>query len=504
MKKIAILVALVMLATSGAIAFLHVTPISIEPAQIVDQSLSNNPNGYMSLYASGGWFNASGNNIGNVKYTLEPVQGTYQYNNEPYIASSIMSTGLSSNFALVLNGNITIYAQAETTSSTGVVFTINFYTNVTINNNNVLYYHTVYNYNFPVTLYSGTVTQAFSLQLVPTTSLTGVFNNIATFTVTGVTSANPMGGWGPAFVGEFQSVKSTTDREVFVLPGTATLKQPQTPIEQGTPEEIYYSTGFAPTNGNTGTAYALEIFGSPAYNGGALITKIYLGQNIGNGEYTFNVPSNAFVQSTIPNANQFSVWLLDVNVGSFPLIEKQFFSIDNYSYEPPVPTITITNAPSNGQYYTGQTVDVTIHTTPNNITNAKISYVDIWVYSSTSTSAGAEYIIQDRAFDVTNNVAKFSFVVPDNPQSLYIQAESVDIYGRASKMVTYSISSYDIHTTHAPNISLIFEEIAFIVAMIGGFIAILFLAPTDMVSKLIIGIAWAASVGILMWAWVFA
>ena len=501
MKKIAILVALVMLATSGAIAFLHVTPISIEPAQIVDQSLSNKPNGYMSLYASGGWFNESGANIGHVTYTIEPVQGTYQYNNEPYIASSIMSTGLSSNFALVLNGNITINAHISLNSATII---LNFYTNMTVLNNNLLYYHTVYKYNIPATALSSDVVQSFSLQLVPTTSLTGAYNNIGTFTVTGKTSANPMGGWGGYGVGEFQSVKSTTYREVFVLPGTATLKQPQTPIKQGTPEEIYYSTGFAPTNGNSGTAYALEIFGSPAYNGGALITKIYIGQNIGNGEYTFNVPSNAFVQSSIPNANQFSVWLLDVNVGSFPLIEKQFFSIDNYSYEPPVPTITITNAPANGQYYTGQTVDVTIHTTPNNLTNAKISYVDVWVYSSTSTSAGAEYIIQDRAFDVTNNVATFSFVVPDNPQSLYIQAESVDIYGRASKMVTYSISSYDIHTTHAPNISLIFEEIAFIVAMIGGFIAILFLAPTDMVSKLIIGIAWAASVGILMWAWVFA
>ena len=203
-KILPILIALMMLGTAGLFGYAHNNPngpLGALDFQIVP--LSNSPNGGGPLYASGGFGNLSGSNIGKLTYTVEPVQGTYQYNGRPYIASSITSDGTSSNFDLLVNGNITIYEFAVSDSSY-VKFTTTFYTNITINGQFIDYYSESYTYN-DASFISGTVTQPFSLQIVPTTSITGAYNNIMTFSIHSVTTANPTGGWGLFASGSFHT-----------------------------------------------------------------------------------------------------------------------------------------------------------------------------------------------------------------------------------------------------------------------------------------------------------
>ena len=504
MKLLPILIALMMLGSASVLAYGHSNPTGPLGALSFEfATLNSSPSGSGPLYASGGWLNASGSNIGKISYTVQPVEGTYQYNGKPYIASTITSDGTSSNFGLVVDGNITIYATASSDATSTITISVTFYTNITIQGdaNAIGYYQKAYNYNIPFTLVSSTVTQPFSLNIVPVTTITGAYNSIVDFSVHAVTSSNPSDGWGFYGQGSFNSITMTSNREVYILPATVSLQQPKTPIQQGTQESIFYSTGYAPAN-SQGQAYALEIFGSPAYNGGSLLKTVYIGQNIGNGEYTYAVPSNAFVKSTQLNANQFKVELLDINVGAFPLVEKEFFTIDNYSYEPPKPTMTILNAPSNGQYYSGQTVTIQINYYINSITKTPINYVDVWVYSAISSSQPAEYIINDVPYKVTtsgNGTLTVSFQVPDNPNSLYISAIAVDEYGRSSQMGSFYISSYDIHTTHPGKQPVnLLEEIAFIIAIVAGSVLMYLYLPMDILSKGIIIAAWVGSILIIM------
>ena len=147
-----------------------------------------------------------------------------------------------------------------------------------------------------------------------------------------------------------------------------------------------------------------------------------------------------------------------------------------------------------------------INYTINSITKTPIKYIDVWVYSAISSNQPAEYIINDVPYKTStsgNGSIDVSFQLPDNPNSLYVSAIAVDNNGLSSKMATFDISSYDIHTTKklANPINLL-EVIGFVIAMIVGSILIYLYIPTDELSKIIIIIGWVGAILILLVSYV--
>lgn len=490
-------VAAIMLLSASMIAFDHENPNnSLNIFNLQTATLSNSPSSTLPLYSSGGLYNLSGVNFGSITLYMEPVGGTYQYDGKPYIASAFTSDGTSTTFNVLFNATVNWNAvTAGSFSSQLPTLYVTVSTTAVIQgvNTQFSFGSQTFSTTFPTSQTYFTQKLAVNSALVNAKTFTGAYNSLVTFTTAvSVTATNESNFYG--YLGaSFHNEQVTLSRQVLILPSTAQLQQPQSPIKQGTIETITYTTGFAPIN-PSGNGYYLIIAGSPAYNGGQVVANISLKDNVINGQYAFQVPSNAFVPTTQVNGNQWSVVLADNNFG---LVYKEFFTIDHYSYEPPAPTITITNPPAGGQFVYGQTVDVTVHAPMNTNSSTPIQYVDIWVYSGISQSSPAMYVYNDVPMTVVNGNVTFSFQMPNSPNNLYIQAESVDQYGRASQITIMEISSYDIHSPNAtaPSGALATIIIAVVASIVGTFL--LFITPIDTLSKGILISAWIASVLII-------
>ncbi len=502
----AILIAFLMIVSSSIIAFDHSNPNSAILPTLQISTLSNNPDKTVALYASGGLGNYSGTNIGKLSINLAQVGGTYQYGGKPYIASSLTPDGQSSQFSLEASGNITYYGSADTgASSSGVIYAI-FTTYVTIQGQANTINTTTVQQNFEWSdslLGSKTVSMPYQIQLVPATlgqldSITGSYNSIVTFSVNVQILSNPENGWGFYESASFHPYNFSLQRQVLILPATASLGKPSpNPVKQGQEVSIPYSTGYAPITGN-GAAYTIEVIGSPAYNGGKVLKTYQVGQNIQNGLLSYTTPNNSFVPSSNLQANQFKVILFD---NWFPLISSTFFTIDNYSYEPPAPTISIVNSPSNGVFVMGNFYTLRINYTVNSITQEPIHYIDLWIYSASQSDRAAQFIVNDYPIPVTtqgNGSVEYTFQLSYNPNSLWIQAQSVDYQGRASQQQQISISSLDIHSPNAtaPPSTYITIIISAVIAVVGS--VLIFLIPIDYLSRGILIFSWVLSVLIIL------
>lgn len=501
-----ILISLVMVGSASVIAFNHTNPNNpIGLFSLQAATLSDNPDKTVALYASGGAYNASGTDIGWVSTNLTTVQGTYQYSGKPYIASAITKDGTSTTFSLIANGIFVIYSGANTGSASSGTFDITFTTAIEINGQANTINTITTNVYIPWSdsmLPSGTLKIPYQKVIVPTQSITGTYNNVVTFAVQVAITSNPENGWGFFESASFHQYQYNLQRQVLILPATASLGQPTpNPVKQGTTVAIPYTTGFAPASSN-GSAYVVQIEGSPLFNGGTPVKTYYVGQNVQNGMIYYQTPANSFIPSTIVQGNQFKVILYD---NWFPLISFTFFTIDNYSFEPPKPTISILNSPANGQFTMGSSYTVQVNYTINPITNQPINYVDLWIYSATTAGTPAQYITNDHPIQTNSNgngSVTYTFQLSFNVNSLWIQAQSVDDQGRASQMAQLSVAASNIHS---PNITAppgaLTSDIIAAVAGIAGTILIL-LMPVDYLSRFILIFGWVASVLIIFNAYI--
>jgi hypothetical protein len=499
-KTTAIIIALIMIGVASTMAFEHNNNNAPLFSFLTPSTLQQNPYANGTLYASGGLDNASGETFGEYSFYMVGGETPYYYNNQPYIATGFTPDSTSTpfsqniNFSVTWNNNPFNYEDGFMSVDAIVVLTIS----------GTSYSKTIGSWNLTTNIgYSSSDQTYLTMQnMFSEKTITGLYNAVATLTVYGNITANPPGGYGGYSSATFHIVHFQASRQLLILPSTASLSQPTpNPVEVGKKVDIQYSTGFSPVN-SAGYGYQLLIIGSYAYNNGQIITTVNLKDNIQNGNYYYTIPLNAFFNTTLQNANQFEVKLLDLN---FNLAHHEFFTIDNYSYEPPQPVVSIINAPSNGQYYSGQSVTVQVNYSINQVTKLNIAYVDIWVYSGQTLGTPSQYILDDKAITTVgtgNGSITFTFTVPDNTNNLYIQAQAVDSEGRASSMVTYTIASTNIHTNkNFTNTNVILEDIAFIVAGVAGIIAFL-LVPIDVSSRVILITGWLVSLLIVYGSYV--
>jgi hypothetical protein len=496
-----VVIAVIMVLSSSVIAFDHSNPNNSLFPTLQIASLSNNPNSNVSLWAGGGLYNDSGTNIGWLSISLSQVQNTFEYNNEPYIASSLTPDGLSSTFSLLASGNLEFYGSTDTGSITSGTIYIVFTTTITIQGNSNPVNTSVVEQLFPwsdSSLPNGNVVIPYQYMIVPTQSITGSYNSIVNFAVNVQILSTPEYGWGFFEAGNFHTYNYNLQRQVLILPATSSLGKPTpNPVKEGQTVSIPYTTGYAPITGSA-SAYTIEIIGSSLYNGGSVLQTYSVGQNIQNGIINYITPSNSFVPSASLQANQFEVIIFD---NWFPLIAQTFFTIDNYSYEPPTPTITILHPPSNSNFIMGNFYTIQINYSVNQITLEPIHYIDLWIFSAATSSAPAQFIVNDlpiTADSQGNGSIVYTFQLSFNSNSLWIQAQSVDYQGRASQQAQLSISSYNIHS---PNITLpsnyyVSIIIAIVIATVGSIL--IFLTPLEYLSRGILIFAWVISVLIIL------
>ena len=425
------------------------------------------------------------------------IGGVYYYQNEPYVASSYTPSGASTYFEGYAYLNWTLANNCPSTTYSTTVLTISMSYTVTLadNQSNYIYASGTQTYsltvrNSPTSLngnpgwYSGEVirTSPSPSQLFLPMTIAGEQNNIIQVKTSFSVSANPPNADN---FQNFNNPSGNVMSEAALLPSGAALSPPTPdPVVEGHSVSINYQTQFG-----AGDGYFLQIHGSSAYDGGAMVKNISLGDNV-QSTYSYTVPSNAFVLGAQGTGNE---WYIDMYDNNFELITQTVFTVNSTNSEPPAPVITLTSTPQGvgGTWLVGQTMSLKITSMPNQNTSNPINFVIVSIFTGSSASTPQLYVVQNEQIIVSNNVSYITFQLPDTPQNVYITAQSVDSEGITSAVSMQSISSLEITSGHLPINVNVWFTIAIFVSMVLGILAIAWIGVLDVSSKIVLATSYA-------------
>ncbi len=486
MKIYGVLIALFLVVIGFGVAYLHTSSTNVAPADIFSSSLSQNPSASGALYTGSGFFSYK---EANYEISIPQLGGVYYENGQPIIYSTFSDSNAAS----------TLFSQ-----SIWLNFTNDYVLNAPTFGLQVSYTYYVLSGNQEYQTVSGSYTAP---AMTPATSSENygpyqIFDN-AYFkgAITGIVVLNvnyKIYGVDDNSLNDFTTVTGSLSREVYIGQTSASLSAPS-PVAVGQTFTITYSTGYGQdyTGSNTAPFYQMLIYGSTAYNGGALVKTIDLSPDMQGATVTYTMPSNAWVYSTSADANN---WKIVISNGYFAYNVYTLVSVKSLSLIPPAPTITITNTPSSGDWVVGDQVSVLVHTYPNNNSKQPISSVNVFVYAAPQENEPSYYIVgsggNPLTVQVNNNNASFAFTLPQTTQNIFIQVDSFDKGGETSSW-TYQIiganhifqSKSQSETASATNLGL---EIGIGAAIIVGSVLMFLYVPFDAMTKIIIIIGYVA------------
>jgi hypothetical protein len=319
-------------------------------------------------------------------------------------------------------------------------------------------------------------------------ALTGIIIITSKIKITPVTTV-----WGIATPQNSSTVYKTTYQEVYLVSGLASLSVSPSVVQNGGTVTISYSTG--------GGAFYVQIYGSQNYNGGTIV-KNYTVNQWTTSTITYTVPNNAFVNSTNPTGNQWTVMIWNQYI---PWSMKKFFTVDNLNKTPPMPSIKIMNGYNTNGYIVGSKITVQVTVYENIYTQTPISYILVNVYQPV---AGAEpapgssnWIMYNQAIQILPgmNQTTFTFTVPANG-TIVIQVQSIDSQGRASNPATvniYGIPNPPNSSVKVSNTLAILVLIGLISALLIG-LAVIFLTGISLIDKIIISLGFSVGMVIMI------
>ena len=466
--KAAIIVALLMILAGGVIGFDHQllgnpNLAEIAPVPSLVQTYDSVPISYGS------------NNYGSLSISTS-IQGVYYYQNTPYIASSYTPSGSSTYFTGYTYLNWTLQNSCPDTSYSTTILTVsvNYYVFLT---SNPSFYYDYGSQSYTLTVrnsaqslngipgwYSGeTITASPNPgALFTPISIAGEQNGVVEVKAYFNVSANPPNA---DFFTNFDPQSGHVSSQAAILPSGAALSPPTpNPVVEGNTVSINYQTQFG-----AGDGYFLQIHGSSAYDGGATVKNVSIGDNT-QSTYNYLVPSNAFVSGATGTGNE---WYIDIYDNNFELITQTVFTVNSTNAEPPAPTIQLLSSPqgTGSTWQIGQQIELEIVGLPNKNTNNPITDIVVNVFTASSASQPQLYVIQNDNMSAKNGTVYVNFTLPDTPQNLYITAQSVDSKGIASPVATVSISSLEITHKQPPannNLAWYWSLIMIIVAITGS------------------------------------
>jgi hypothetical protein len=306
-------------------------------------------------------------------------------------------------------------------------------------------------------------------------SLTGVIIITSKIKIIPVTTV-----WGVPTPQNSSTVYKTTYQEVYLVSGLASLSVSPEVVQNGGTVKISYSTG--------GGAFYIQIYGSKAYNGGKVV-KNYTVNQWTTSTITYTVPNNAFVNTSDPTGNQWTVMIWNQYI---PWSMQKFFTINYINSTPPTPSIKIISGYNSNGYTIGTKITVQVTVYENNYTHSPITYVIVNVYQPVAGAMPApgspNWIMYNQEIQVPSgtNQVTFSFTVPMNG-TIVIKAQSIDSQGRASN--TASINVYGIPNPPPPSAKSKTLAILVIVGLIAALLigtAVIFLIGISLIDKLII------------------
>ena len=480
--KAAIIVALLMILAGGVIGFDHQLLGNPNLAEIASvPSLTQTSESVPICYGS--------NYYGSLSVSTS-IQGVYYYQNTPYIASSYTPSGASTYFAGYISLNWTLENTPPFTFYSTITLTVSVNYAVTLKNSQDYYSYAsgTQSYNLVVrdttSSLNGNPGWEAGEVITPSTNpsvlflpitIAGEQNNIVQVKTSFSVSANPPN----ADYGEnFNNPSGNVLSEAAILPSGASLSPPTPdPVVEGHSVSISYQTQFG-----AGSGYFMQIHGSSAYDGGAIVQNVSLGDNI-QSTYDYTVPSNAFVAGASGTGNE---WYVDIYDNNFELITQTVFTVNSTNVEPPAPTIQLLSSPQGvgDTWQIGQQMELKIVGLSNKNTNNPITDIVVNVFTASSASQPQLYVIQNDNMSATNGTVYVNFTLPDTPQNVYITAQSIDNEGIASAIATVSISSLEITHKQPVNSVAWYWSLIMVISVITGSLLIFWYGGVEITQRM--------------------
>jgi len=459
--KTAIIIAITML-TIGFIGMVGTT-YHVAPASIFSSSLQQNLN-----YSFSGYNSFSGE-VFHVNTQMYKMNGTFNYANYPIVISSWTFNGGSSAFSAVIK--VSGWTSDYVAISVSVVF------NVLLQNESTGQWQVIYpDYAHP-TFQTGGGYSEYSFQGQLTSGIIRINNpNEGIIEVQANETINTT---AETFIGSYNKTADLFT-QAYLVPGGGTINTSPSVQQVGGNVYIHGQVNFG--------KYYVLLYGSPGYNGGALVKNYTInGQNTFY-NFTFVVPQGAFTNSSNPQENEWTVELWNQLIAQHT---DQFFTVDKLSLMPPTPTIKITNTPSNDKWVIGSTVDVMVKAPSNPNSSNQVDEEIVWVYYNVGgePAPGSSYwIIDNQNYPVSGGYGNFTFQLGNSIQSVTIKVVAVDSAGRVSYPAIVTIQASQIttgNTTRNQSGSMVAIIIVAMSIAIGGIIDFLML-PMNLVDKSII------------------
>lgn len=479
MKAVGIVIALFLVIVGFGVASLHTSNATFAPADIFSTSLQQNPSASGTLNTGSVYVYKEAN----FQISLPQVGGVYYENGYPIIYSTFSTSNAASTYfsqALWVNYTNDYVANAPTF---GLSITYNYY----VLSGNQEYQTVSGSYNAPDMTPSSSSESYGPFQIFDNAFFKGPLTGIVVINV-----AYKFYGTNDNVANSITTVTGSLSREVYIGQTSAGVSAPS-PVSDGQTFQITYSTGYGEsyTGNNVGPFYQMLIYGSQAYNGGALVKTINLNPDVTDGSVSFTMPSKAWVYSTNANDNN---WKVTVTNGYFEYNVYTLVAVKSLALIPPAPTITIENTPSSGHWIWGDQVEVLVHTYPNTNSEQKITSINVFVYTGASENAPSYYVVgsggNPLTVQVTNNNATFAFTMPQTSENVYVQVNSFDAGGETSAWAYQIIGANQIfhsksqsQTASDTNLAL---EVGIGAAAIAGAALIMLFAPVDVATRAII------------------
>ncbi len=436
----------------------------IPPASYFSTSLQQNLNYTLKGY------NSFGGQVFTVNTQLYPMNGTFEYSNNPIVISSWTINGESSAFSA------TVHVSGWTSDYVAVYVNDTF--NVLLMNTTTGQWSTIYSDYTTQYFQAGGGFAEYPFNGYLTSGIirvNGPYQGILEVQVEETIATT-----SEAFIGSYHKTP-TLFTQSYLVPGSGTINTAPQVVQEGGKVYIYGQVNFG--------HYYVQVYGSQGYNGGAMVANYTIqGENTFY-NFTYTVPSNAFVSSSNPEENMWTVELWNSLLAQHV---QQFFTVDHLNLIPPAPKITITNTPTSGVFTTGQTVDVSVNAPNNKNSTSPVTSIIVWVYydeGGEPAPGSSLWIIDQQIYPVQNGQSAFTFQIGSLVQSITIKVVSVDSSGRASNASYYTIQAQSITTGGGHGLGAEAQLITYAVmgvSIIIGELVIMFNRGWSMVDKAIV------------------